>query len=187
MVVNHDPPIFVVGFSGGKGNPKDTCKNVLESGECVINIISEWFVEAANFCSVNAPSEVSEWDLSGLTPAPSTFVKPARVKESAFSIEAKLVTHHEWASPVTGKKTGVTCIFEGINFWVREDVVNKEGNMIDMEKLKPVSRLGGVSYARVLQGFELLRPDWEKVGKGEFERIQEEKKRENEDKGGVAL
>jgi flavin reductase (DIM6/NTAB) family NADH-FMN oxidoreductase RutF len=114
MVFGHDPPIFCIGFSGGIDNPKDTCKNIIETGECTINIISEWFAEAANYCAINAPHGVSEWDLSGLTPAPSTKVKPPRVAESVFSVEAKLRHHHEWESPTTpGKKTGVLVILEG--------------------------------------------------------------------------
>ena len=55
-----------------------------------INIISEHFLEAANATSVNAPYGVSEWALSGLTPAPSTTVQASRVKESIFSIEGKV-------------------------------------------------------------------------------------------------
>jgi len=179
-MVNHDPPIFCVGFSGGRGNPKDTCRNVLETGECVINIISEWFIEAANFTAVNAPSGISEWELAGLTPAPSRLVKPSRVKESAFSIEAKLVAHHEWTSPSTGRASGVTCLFQGVNFWVREDVVNEQGNMIDPVKLKPVSRLGGISYARTTEGFESLRPDWEKEAAPEWKRLHEKNKKESD-------
>lgn len=112
-VVSHDPPIFTIGLSGGKGAPKDTTRNLLESGECTINIISEWFVEAANACSINAPFGTSEWPISGLTPAPSKLVKSARVAESAFAIEAKLIAHHEWESPSTGKKTGVLAILQG--------------------------------------------------------------------------
>ncbi|KAI5803526.1 hypothetical protein DFH27DRAFT_556085 [Peziza echinospora] len=170
-IVNHDPPIFCVGFSGGTGNLKDSCQNLLDTGECTINIISEWFVEAANYTSVNAPPGVSEWTLAGLTPAPSTNVKPPRVLESAFSIEGRLLTHHEWTSPQSGKKTGVTCLIQGVNFWVREDVVNKEGNMIDPNLLRPVSRLGGISYSRTTEGYELPRPDWEKEAKQEWERL----------------
>ncbi|RPB25084.1 hypothetical protein L211DRAFT_807140 [Terfezia boudieri ATCC MYA-4762] len=186
-MVNHDPPIFCVGFSGGRGNPKDTCRNVLETGECVINIISEWFVEAANYTSVNAPAGVSEWELSGLTPAPSRLVKPARVKESAFAIEAKLVAHHEWSSPGSGMTTGVTCLFQGVNFWVREDVVNEEGNMIDPAKLKPVSRLGGIAYGRTTDGFELPRPDWEKDTKPELDKLHTVKKEEERVNGNEVI
>lgn len=48
----------------------------------------------------------------------------------------------------------------GLRFHVREDALNEQQNMIDIAVLKPLSRLGGVSYARVTQGFELPRPDF---------------------------
>lgn len=162
-VVNHDPPIFTIGFSGGKGSPKDTCHNILNTGELTINIISEWFVEAANFCSTNAPLGVDEWKLSGLTPLESTKVKPQHVAESAFSVEAKLIHSHEWKSKVDpNRATGVLCIVEGVNFHIRDDVINEEFNNIDINKLKPVSRLGGITYGRTVAGYEKLRPDFEK-------------------------
>jgi hypothetical protein len=34
QVVNHDPPVFTVGFAGGYDNAKDSLKNLMESGEC---------------------------------------------------------------------------------------------------------------------------------------------------------
>lgn len=162
-VVNHDPPIFTLGFSGGTGHPKDTCRNILETEELTINIISEWFVEAANFCSTNAPYGVDEWKLCGLTPLDSEKVKPPHVAESAFSIEAKLVHSHEWKSKSDpSRATGVLCIVEGVNFHVREDVINSDRNNLDISKLKPVSRLGGITYGRTLDGYEKMRPDFEK-------------------------
>ncbi|ODQ83261.1 hypothetical protein BABINDRAFT_159695 [Babjeviella inositovora NRRL Y-12698] len=162
-LVNHDPPIFVVGFSGGKGNPKDTCKNILETGELTINIISEWFVEAANFCCTNSPYGTDEWMLSGLTPLPSTKVKPAHVAESAFSVEGRLIHSHEWTSKADpSRPTGTLCIIEGVNFHVREDVINDDLNIVDIAKLKPVSRLGGITYARTVDGYEMPRPDYDK-------------------------
>lgn len=44
QIVNHDPPIITVGFSGGTGL-KDSTKHLLASKECTVNIISEWFIE----------------------------------------------------------------------------------------------------------------------------------------------
>lgn len=131
-MVNHDPPVFTIGFSGGFAAAKDSLKNVTESKECVINIISEHYVEAANSASVNAPYGVSEWALSGLTPAESREVKASRVKEAIFSIEAKLLNTQEFESRATpGKKTGVLVVLEGVRFWVREDAINEEKNQID--------------------------------------------------------
>jgi flavin reductase (DIM6/NTAB) family NADH-FMN oxidoreductase RutF len=129
--INHDPPLFVFGFAGALGNAKDTLRNLLEQGECTINIVSESFLEAMNSTSVNAPHGVSEWTLSGLTPAPSRDVKPARVKEAVFSVEGKLAFHKEFQSRVSGKGTGVLAVIEGSRFWVREDALNEAQDFVD--------------------------------------------------------
>jgi flavin reductase (DIM6/NTAB) family NADH-FMN oxidoreductase RutF len=36
-------------------------RNLLKTGECVINLISEGIIEAVNSTSINAPYGVSEW------------------------------------------------------------------------------------------------------------------------------
>lgn len=131
-LINHDPPLFIFGFAGGFDRPKDSLSNLVDSKDCVINIISEHYVEAANACSINAPYEISEWNISGLTSAPSQIVKPSRVKEAIFSVEAKLVETKEFESRATpGKKTGVLAIVEGVRFWVREDAINEAKDYID--------------------------------------------------------
>jgi len=135
QMVNHDPPLFVVGFASplDRGRSKDTLRNLVESGECVVNIISEGFVEAANATSVNAPFGLSEWAVSGLTPAYDCVdVQCARVKEAVFSVEAKLESVREFESRATkGKKTGTLAVIEGTRFWVREDAINDEHNIVD--------------------------------------------------------
>lgn len=132
QVVNHDPPIFIVGYAGGFDKAKDSLKNLSESEECVFNIISEHYLEAANACSVNAPYGISEWAITGLTPGDCKHVKASRVKEAIFSVECKLVETKEFESRAEpGKKTGVLAILEGVRFWAREDALNEEKNLID--------------------------------------------------------
>ena len=75
-----------------------------------------------------------------------------------------------------GKKTGVLALIEGVRFWVREDAINEEKTIIDPQVLRPMSRLGGISYGRVVQGVELPRPDFEeKKQQGETEGLIAEK------------
>lgn len=169
-VVNHDPPLFTVGIAGGFANAKDTLRNLTATKECTINIISEHYIEAANATSINAPYGISEWSLSGLTPAPCKEVKASRVKEAVFSIEGKLFSTTEFESRATpGKKTGVLAIIEGVRFWVREDAINEDRNIIDPGVLRPMSRLGGITYGRTVEGCELARPDFaEKKKEGEM-------------------
>lgn len=131
-LVNHDPPLFVVGFSSSVASAKDSLRNLLDTKECVINIISDSFVEAANSTSINAPFGTSEWDVSGLTADYSCeVVKCARVKEAVFSVEAKLEMVKEWESRVSGEKTGTMVVLEGVRFWAREDAVNEDRSLID--------------------------------------------------------
>lgn len=132
QVINHDPPLFIVSQAGGAANAKDSFKNLLETGECVINIVSEHFIEAANATSINAPYGISEWALTGLTPAPCSQIKPSRVKEAIFAIECKLLKTEEFESKATpGKKTSVLAILEGVRFWAREDAINEDKNLVD--------------------------------------------------------
>ena len=97
-------------------------------------MVGEHFVEAANSASINAPYGESEWDVSGLTPAPCTDVQASRVKEAVFAIEGKLLNTQEFESrAVPGTKSGTLAVIEGLRFWVREDAINKERNSIDPE------------------------------------------------------
>lgn len=59
----------------------------------MVNVISEHFIEAANYTSIDAPSDVDEWALSGLTPVASSWTEgpaPPRVKESLYALECEL-------------------------------------------------------------------------------------------------
>lgn len=155
--------MFCVGYAGSFESAKDSLINLRDTGECVINVISEHYVEAANACAIDAPYGVSEWALTGLHPAPCTTVKASRVREAVFSVEGKLLETKEFESRATpGKKTGVLAIIEGTRFWAREDAVNEDRNLIDPAVLRPMSRFGGITYGRTTEFFEIPRPDFEK-------------------------
>ncbi|KAH8815849.1 flavoprotein-like protein oxygenase [Xylogone sp. PMI_703] len=166
QVINHDPPLFILGIAGGFDQSKDTIVNLRDTEECTLNIISEHYIEAANAASINSPYGMSEWSLSGLTPAPSTTVKPSRVKEAIFSIEGKLESVREFESrSKPGRKSGSLLVIEGTRFWVREDALNEGKDIIDPAVLRPMSRLGGITYGRLTEGLELPRPDFEEASK----------------------
>ncbi len=58
---------------------------------------------------------------SGLTPVESTVVKPPRVAESVFSIEAKLLNTQTFNSTLSDQVSGVMVVVQGLYFHVRED------------------------------------------------------------------
>lgn len=73
---------------------KDTLANVLETRECVVNIMSDWFVEAANYTCGPYDAGQDEFEIAGLTPLPSEAVAPPRVAESAVHMEC--ILRHHW-------------------------------------------------------------------------------------------
>lgn len=161
QVVDHDPPMFIVSFSSRFGPVKDTYKNLKETGECVINTVSENMIEAVSASSIDAPYGLSEWDITGLTEAPSTTVAPSRVKESVLSIEGKLVDIKEFEAHKSGMSSAAICLIKATRFWVQEDAANEDFSHIELDKLRPIAQLGGMSYGRISSTFELPRTRWE--------------------------
>jgi len=118
---------------------------------------------AANYTSTNAPPGASEWALSGLHALRSNVVRPTYVAESAFSIECKLFSKQQIDSPKTGERSAMLCIVEAVQFHVREEALigGKDGDRctVDIAKLRPVWRGGGITYGTALGGFEIPRPE----------------------------
>ena len=82
---NYVPPI--VGFSST--GPKDSLRNVQENGMFVWNLVTRPLAEAMNQTCAPVGPEVNEFELAGLTTAPSRVVDVPRVAESPVSFECR--------------------------------------------------------------------------------------------------
>ena len=83
---NYTPPL--IGFSSiGR---KDTLRNIEETGEFVWNLATRPLAEQMNQSCAAVGPEVSEFELSGLTPVASKIVGVPRVGESPVSFECKV-------------------------------------------------------------------------------------------------
>jgi flavin reductase (DIM6/NTAB) family NADH-FMN oxidoreductase RutF len=135
------------------GQKKDTLRNVEETGEFVINVVSDAIAAAANAASAEVPPEVDEFALSGLTPVASVAVRPPRVAESPAQMECKLLqviyTGHAPGS-------GVIVLGEVVRFHLREDLV--EDFRVDPAGLDAVGRMAGNTWVRTRDRIELIRP-----------------------------
>ncbi|KAL4870701.1 hypothetical protein BDV12DRAFT_165625 [Aspergillus spectabilis] len=152
--------MFILGFSSRPGVEKDTLLNLKETGECVINTVSENMIEAVNATSIDAPYGVSEWEICGLNKAPSSTVRPARVKESVFSVEGRVLDIKEFEAHQPGMSVAGVVLIKATRFWVEAGAADEAGSHIELEKLRPVAQLGGVSYGRVTSTFERPRRRW---------------------------
>ncbi|KXN85375.1 hypothetical protein AN958_11475 [Leucoagaricus sp. SymC.cos] len=167
-----------VSFALSQRRPKDSRENILETKQFTVNIISESFIEAANSTSVESPADMNEWLLSGLTPAPSVLVKPPIVEESAVSMECELYSYQNIPDLPSVAPTATLVLGLIKRVHVREAFLGKDGLTLDPAELRPVARLGGVSYARMLEGFDLPKPSW-KATKGVYEEIENGRKRDD--------
>ncbi|MBI3940817.1 MAG: flavin reductase family protein [Acidobacteria bacterium] len=157
-----NPPcvVFSPQHRGPEKAAKDTLRNVCDTREFVVNIVSEEFVNQMNATAAEFPPQISEFEISGLTPVPSERVRPPRVKESHVQMECQLVN----VITVSDKPGGGSLVIgEVILFHVDEAVLaDPEHDIfkIDPDKLRAVGRMGGISYTRTLDRFEIARPKW---------------------------
>jgi flavin reductase (DIM6/NTAB) family NADH-FMN oxidoreductase RutF len=155
-VMGHEPPTVTLGVLSGSGRLKDTAANILASGEFVINLVSEPNAQAMNVTCIDAPPEVDELALAGLTAEPSRFVAPPRILESPVSFECRVLT-----SLVTGPRQTIV-IGRVVCAHVDDAFVrDAERCYIDTKALRLVARMHGSGvYARSTDLFELDRPNW---------------------------
>lgn len=137
----------------GQDQRKDTLRNVEETGEFVINVVSESIAAQANATSAEVPPEADEFELSGLTPVPSKVVKAPRVAESPAQMECRLLR-----LVYTGNQpqSGVVVLGEVVEFHVREDLI--DDFRVDASKLEAVGRMAGNTWVRTRDRIELIRP-----------------------------
>ncbi|KAG9221048.1 hypothetical protein CCMSSC00406_0005513 [Pleurotus cornucopiae] len=142
----------------------DTRENILSTKKFTVNIISDDFIEAANSTSVEAPADVDEWLISGLTMAYGESGWPARVRESAISLECELYFSKDIPKSEADATIGTTLILGLIKkVHIRESVLSDDGESVDPRKLRAVARLGGLEYATIGHRFELPRPSWKEL------------------------
>ena len=135
------------------GEPKDTLRNIRETREFVINVVTYELAEAMNLTSGDYDAAINEFEVAKLASAPSKLVRPRRVAESPVSFECKLYQILDF-NP--GPEGGSLVIGEIVSIHV-DDRHLKEGRL-DRNSLDLIGRMGGIQYTRTTQRFELARP-----------------------------
>lgn len=139
------------------GQPKDTARNLLESGNGVVHIVSEDLVEAMNRTSASLAPDESEITLTDLTLIPSQTATTPGIAEAKIRMEVTVYDYH----PVKDREGKVVTDFfflEVTDFYFAESVFDPEKEYIDAEALQPVARLSGPLYATLAKQYELKRP-----------------------------
>ena len=135
-IVSTAPPIIVFSSMG----EKDTVRNIRATGEFVVCGSPAARLEQINVTSVEFGPDVSEFDVAGLTREASQTVAAARVGESPYALECRLVEIKEVGNGlvVFGE---VTCIAVDVSVLV-------DGRAA-IDRLDPIARLGGSDWSRI--------------------------------------
>lgn len=155
-VVCSNPPtlLFCPMIRGMDSSPKDTLNNVRQTGEFVVNIVTEDLLNAMNDTSIEAPSEFNEFEFAGLTLSPSVTVRPPRVLESPIHFECKV----NQILDINNAPGGGSIVIGTITHIHAEERVMLGTDKINLTALQPIGRLMGAAYCRVEQVVELDRP-----------------------------
>lgn len=150
-----NPPVvcFCTSVRSGPRPYKDTLYNIEATGEFVVNIVSEEFAEQMNKTSAEVSPEVDEFVLSGLTSLASDLIKPPRVAESKVQMECRL---HQIVRVSDKPGGGIMVLGEVLRFHVLESLL--DGYKVDPDKLKAIGRMGGPTYVRTMDRFDMERP-----------------------------
>ncbi|ESU24877.1 hypothetical protein FEDK69T_04300 [Flavobacterium enshiense DK69] len=152
--VGEDPPHVIFSTVRPNNSNKDTLNNILATKQFVVNMVVEEIVEQMNITSQSVESHVNEFELAGLTPAPSLKVKAPRVKESPINMECELVHHYTLEDNRHG---GATIIVGRVVMFHIDESVLLDDFKINMETYKPVARLAGSNYSKLGEIFSIKR------------------------------
>ena len=135
------------------GAPKDTLRNIRETGEFVISIVTFDLAEAMNLTAGDYEASINEFEVAKVASAPSKIVRPRHVAESPVSFECKLYQILDFNPAPEG---GSLVIGEIVSVHIGDRYL-KEGRL-DRNSLDLIGRLGGTQYTRTTQRFEMIRP-----------------------------
>ena len=152
-----DPPyVMFAANQNTRGERKDSVVNAEQTGEFVYNMATYDLREAVNRSAAEVPPEVDEFELAGVTKAPSVRVKPCRVAESPVHFECRY--HSTLRLPGNGPMGTVDIVIgRVVLIHIRDDFISPDGR-IDILRIRPLARLGYYDYTTVEFIFEMVIP-----------------------------
>jgi flavin reductase (DIM6/NTAB) family NADH-FMN oxidoreductase RutF len=153
--ISEQPPMVMFSSAPGGDTSKDSLRNVLETKEFVVNVVSAALCDAMNVSSGSFPYETNEFDEAGLEMATCETVSVPRVKAAPAALECCLWQAIELPAPQNGRaSTMVIGTITGIH--IADDVI--VDGKVDVAAYQPLARLGYMDYAQITELFAIQRP-----------------------------
>ena len=153
--ISEQPPMVMFSSAPGGDTSKDSLRNVLETKEFVVNVVSAALGDAMNVSSGSFPYGTNEFDKAGLEMAACETVSVPRVKAAPAALECCLWQAIELPAPENGRaSTMVIGTITGIH--IADDVI--VDGKVDVAAYQPLARLGYMDYAQITELFAIQRP-----------------------------
>ena len=149
------PMVMFSSAPSGNAQHKDSLRNVIETEEFVVNVVSAALGDVMNITSADLAYGQNEFTAAGLEMADCNTVKVPRVAAAPAALECKLWKVIELPKPETGG-SGVMVIGTITGIHIADETV-KDGK-IDVTSYQPLARLGYMDYARINDVFAMPRP-----------------------------
>jgi flavin reductase (DIM6/NTAB) family NADH-FMN oxidoreductase RutF len=145
-----NPPILALGVGNLPGEeirPKDTARNIRNTREFVVNVVTEDIAQAMNVCAVDFPPGIDELEIAGLTTAPSSVVKVPRIAQAHAALECR-----EYTTMEIGRSRII--LGQVVAMYVEDRFLDPAGPYIKSEDLHAIGRMNGLgSYVRTQGAF----------------------------------
>ena len=153
-VASCNPPVLLyTQVTQRSGVDKDTLQNLIETGECVVNIANLALIEKVNATSANIAIDESEFDYANIESCVSHKVAPRSVKQSPIRYECSL---REVISIGDLPASGTVILLDVKSVYVRNDLY--VDGTIDQTLIDSVGKMGGDYYSLTSNRVELNRP-----------------------------
>ena len=154
-VTSNPPTLMFVPVNTRDGTKKDTVRNIEAVPEFVVNLVSNALAEQMNACSALLPYGESEFEKFNIAATPSKLIRPPRVSAAPVAFECTLdrIVH------IGEGPLAANVVFGRILLaHVSDDVLATDGKP-DPARLDLIGRMGGETFTRTRERFDLPRPD----------------------------
>jgi len=149
-----DPPMVAIAIgSRADGSPKDTYRNIRDTEEFVVNVVTRQAADVMVQSSAEYAPDVSEVAELALHTTPSVAVRPPRLAASPVHLECVL---HE--AITLGTHGDHHLVLGRIVHIAADDATLDAKGLVDPEKVVLVGRMGGANYADTSNHFQMPWP-----------------------------
>jgi flavin reductase (DIM6/NTAB) family NADH-FMN oxidoreductase RutF len=149
-VLTHDPAIVAIGVENyDDGRMKDTSRNIRDTGEFIVHIVDDALAAQMEICAIKFGPGVDELAEAGLETVPGLAVKSPRIVSAPAALECRRHTVLD-----VGKAREII-LGEVVGIHIRADLVDPESLHVDQIGMDAIGRLGGHSYARTRDQFDI--------------------------------